>query len=59
MIEKNQFHLQKKGVNDILIKWDSEGLKGAKIGVNHMEVPYHLQIWECPTPGGQPVNLSM
>ncbi len=32
MIEKNQFHLQKKGVNDILIKRDSAGLKGAKIG---------------------------
>ncbi len=50
VIETNRFFLQKERVNKI--KW---GIKRDQIGsenVNIVEVPHHLQVWECPPPPG-------
>ncbi len=42
--------IQKEGVNKIelgikRIEWNR---KMSKPGVNIMEVPHHIQVWECP-----------
>ncbi len=57
MIETNRFifrfFLQQEGVNIIQfgIKRDPTGSENDKKGVNPREIPYHLQVWECPLGG--------
>ncbi len=51
VIETNIFFLQKERVNKIElgIKKRPNGIgKCQKRGVNRVEVPHHLQVWECP-----------
>ncbi len=50
MIETNWFHMQKKvnGIEMGLTKGTQQDQMVSKIGVNKAEVPYPLQIWECP-----------
>ncbi len=31
-------------------KMDPMGSENVKKGINPWEVPYHLQVWECPPP---------
>ncbi len=50
VIKTNWFYAKHRGqqnqvVYKISIQWD---LKMSKMGVNHAEVPYHIQVWECP-----------
>ncbi len=50
MIETNQFFLQKNRVNKIELVIRTNGIGKCQKGGQLQEVPYHLQVWECPLP---------
>ncbi len=51
---KNRFLSAERGVNKMGIKGIQRDWKMPKKGVNHGEVPYRLQVWECSTTPNPP-----